>query len=451
MNMKKSLFILPLLALMAVSCNPTQDEIFENSAAERLDISREAAKDKLTKDGGLWVMEYFSNPEEPGYVMLFRFDKNGSVEVSANHKWIDNQFSQERSLWTINSDNGTVLSFNSYNNLFHIFADPADITGPNQPVNPDTNNTIDETGTGHEGDYEFMFLKDDDENVIKLLGKKRGYYIYMYRLPSDTNEKEYLDAIRAREKGIFSSYFPKLIITEKSTGERFVATSDNGVMTIYPEDGHSVAQARKKNYIVTLDGIRFMEPFDVYRAETGETTMTEFKFTEDGGLDCDEFEFSLPIDNYEELFFDKQYAWDLDVTDASCPEFVQAYNTFKTDFDTAMKKRGWKLNGLNCYYDYQTYTDRFLFVKSGSSAEMSMVRNSKLNDKGAYEFNISLTDGTSNGLSCLSLVPSATTLINLINSYSYKVSYQSKLAPNVVTLTAVENPQFKFNMSLQQK
>ena len=102
--MKKSLLYIPFAALALASCSNTEDMIFSSSAAERLEESKADAIATLTDQGGLWAMEYFSNSDEAGYVMLFRFNKNGSVEVSANHQWQAdnaNKFAQETSLWEI--------------------------------------------------------------------------------------------------------------------------------------------------------------------------------------------------------------------------------------------------------------------------------------------------------------------------------------------------------------
>ena len=102
--MKKSLIFLPVVALALTACNNTEDLVFEGSAAERLEQSKADAKSALTADGGLWSMEYFANSDEPGYVMLFRFSDNGSVEISGDHKWIGGKFTQETSLWDVVSD-----------------------------------------------------------------------------------------------------------------------------------------------------------------------------------------------------------------------------------------------------------------------------------------------------------------------------------------------------------
>lgn len=449
MKMKKILFILPLLALAFVSCNSEEEPIFENSAAERLDISRNAAIEKLIKDGGLWAMEYFANADEPGYVMLFRFDKNGSVEVSANHKWINGEFRQERSLWTINSDNGTVLSFNSYNTLFHIFSDPANITGPNAPVNPDTDKDIDETGKGHEGDYEFMVMADSDEDMIRLLGKKRAYNIYMYRLPSDTNEQEYLEKIRLNETKFFSESFPQLIIRDKETGEEFIATSKDGKMSVYPKDGDWVSQTKEKCYITTDKGIRFIEPFEVLHADGTELYFESFDFTDDGSLENEKYSFHLPIDNYESLFFDRSFTWDMVIGEDSCQEFNSSYDAFKTAYDKYFRSRGSRLNGMSFVFDNQNAKDVMTLIKTGSTGDMSFTRNSEIDENGLLHLNISLTDVSNNAALVLSNVSGAKEFVDMLNSHLYKVSYLSALAPNVVILTDASDPSFHFNMQLR--
>ncbi|MDE6119012.1 MAG: DUF4302 domain-containing protein, partial [Muribaculaceae bacterium] len=279
--MKKSLIYLPLAAMAFAACDNTQDLIFDDSAAERLEMGKSEAVEKLTADGGLWAMEYFSNSDERGYVMLCRFSKDGSVEVSVNHEWqtVPYQFNQETSLWEITSDNGTVLSFCSHNDLFHVFSDPFNITGPFAPTNPDRNDEdIDETGYGHSGDYEFQVMQCEDHNTMRLLGKKRSYNIWMHRLASDTDEKAFLDQVMTMTNGIFSNKFPKLFITDKESGEVFVAHSSRGIMNVYPEAGDSITQAREKHFITTADGIRFSSPFKVLRADGSEYEISEFAF-----------------------------------------------------------------------------------------------------------------------------------------------------------------------------
>ena len=281
--MKKSIYLAALAALTLTACSNQTDEVFDQSAAERLEQYKKEYADVLTADGGLWSMEYFSNPDEPGYVFVMKFDKNGSVEISANHQWIGSEFKQETSLWKMIADNGPVLSFNSYNTLFHIFSDPANIVGPNAPTGDEGD--INETGYGHEGDYEFQVMEvSEDRQTVRLLGKKRMYAIFLHRLDPMTDVAAFLEESTGKT-GFISPYFDYLNMVAED-GEEFILTEfASGIPSVYPKKGDAVTQTRSANGIFTKDGFRFMKEFEVPRAAGSDPLkVTAFTFQEDGSL-----------------------------------------------------------------------------------------------------------------------------------------------------------------------
>ena len=73
---------LSVLAMATLtSCLKTEeDDIFDKSAAERLDDAKQYYSDILTADGGMWAMEYFANVDEPGYVYIFEFKLDGTAD-----------------------------------------------------------------------------------------------------------------------------------------------------------------------------------------------------------------------------------------------------------------------------------------------------------------------------------------------------------------------------------
>ncbi|MDE6462820.1 MAG: DUF4302 domain-containing protein [Muribaculaceae bacterium] len=447
--MKKSLLYIPLAAMALTACDNTQELIFDDSAAERLEQGKAEAIDKLTADGGLWAMEYFSNSDERGYVMLCRFSKDGSVEVSVNHEWqtVPFCFNQETSLWEITSDNGTVLSFCSHNDLFHVFSDPFNITGPYAPTNPDRNNEdIDETGYGHSGDYEFQVMQCEDPNTMRLLGKKRSYNIWMHRLASDTDEKEYLDQVMLMTNGIFTKKFPKLLITDKESGEVFVAHADRGIMNVYPEAGDSITQARKKHFITTSDGIRFSSPFNVLRADGSEYEISEFAFTGSGGLVSDEAEFSMPIKvGYVELLTDPAYEWAIDVTKAS-DSFAGLLEDFIAEHDAAYRTS--RFRDFTFGYDTKELKYSLKMNEAGSSTTPVYYRESSISD-GVISFGISKTDVNRNALTRLSKLPTLEQVIDLLNENSFSVRTISELCPSELILTSEESPELYFTLTLK--
>lgn len=261
------------LSLVATSCSNDEDQIFDKSAAERLDEAKVEYADYLTDKGGKWVMEYFSNMAEHGYAFVMEFKKNGEVVMTTNHEWSNPASTtiSESSLWQIISDNGVVLSFNTYNPLLHVFADPDNYVAPGD----DPENPTDRTGRGHQGDYEFVIMeKQDDGNSLKLKGKKYGHYIYMHRLDEGTVAADYIaDVVKVRDN-MFPSKIKRYFLTDGNTGERFVLSQANSIFTGYPEKGDYITQSSSKSGIITPAGIRFMEPLrPLYRSRVYRLTL----------------------------------------------------------------------------------------------------------------------------------------------------------------------------------
>ncbi|MDE6562403.1 MAG: DUF4302 domain-containing protein [Muribaculaceae bacterium] len=284
--MNKSIYLAALASLALTACSSDDNDIFDKSAADRLEQYKKDYADVLTAEGGLWTMEYFSNTDEPGYVFVMKFEKNGAVTISANHKWIGGTFKQETSLWKMIADNGPVLSFNSYNNLFHIFSDPANIVGPDAPLG-EMGDDINETGYGHEGDYEFQFMEvSDDGQTVRLLGKKRLYDIFLHRLDPNTDIEAYMSSVKDVSSR-FSTTFNDLTMTDADGNLYRVYDMNTGVPSIYPLAGDAVSQTVSANGIFTLEGFRFMNPVEVKRADDSTFEIEHLFFTESGAMTGD--------------------------------------------------------------------------------------------------------------------------------------------------------------------
>lgn len=282
--MKKPTYIAALAAMAALAltaCSNEEDLLFDSTAAERLEEYKSEYAALLASDGGTWAMEYFSNEDEPGYVFILQFSADQSVTISGNTKWFGG-FRTDRSHWQMIADNGPVLSFDTYNQVLHIFADPANITGSNAPTGD--NGDIDETGYGHNGDYEFQFMEvSDDGQTVRLLGKKRNYDIYLRRIPADTDVEAYLADLNSIAASIFDSRFPTLYMVDDNTGETFVINNlQSQIVSIYPLDGDAVMQTSEKTSILTTTGIRFISPIEVQHADTNleDLIIDEFTFDE---------------------------------------------------------------------------------------------------------------------------------------------------------------------------
>ena len=160
----KYLVIIGLLAVTFAACSRDEESLFEKPAAIRAQEAITNAFDVLTSNETGWEMAYFPNLEASakGYNMVLKFNKNGNVSVTAKNltTTANKIMTDTASTWAVKSDYGPILTFDTYNDVFHAFSDPQN------------------DGAGLLGDYEFLILKATPELVL-LKGKKHSAYTVM--------------------------------------------------------------------------------------------------------------------------------------------------------------------------------------------------------------------------------------------------------------------------------
>ena len=178
--------------VMTTACSNEEDDIFDQSAAERLNAASETYSNLLTAGTGKWAMEYFptNNTDRytgSGYLMTMKFDKSSAVTVGMKNIFSNNVYREATSMWQVITDDGPVLSFNTWNDNLHQFSQPEDI-----PFTTGSGNN--EQGTGVGGDYEFIITSySEDGKEIYLKGKKRGIYDRLLQLPDTTTLQSYVE------------------------------------------------------------------------------------------------------------------------------------------------------------------------------------------------------------------------------------------------------------------
>lgn len=248
--------ILVMASAMAfTACVNEEEDIFDKSAPERLEEIKGVYAQRLTASEGNWVMEYYptnnlEGPQGHGYLLLCQFTPDYKVKVGMNNDVTDNFYKESVSAWEILTDNGPVLSFNTYNDVLHTFSAPNNI--------PDTEeNKEDETGKGYEGDYEFVItsLQEGAEHAM-LKGKKRGTYNRISRLPAGVNFSEYVESVSKFTKSKFPVGGNDLRMT---VGNRlfYVASMATGMPNIYPSTGDVVVDKDIRPYLITKVGDKF--------------------------------------------------------------------------------------------------------------------------------------------------------------------------------------------------
>ena len=185
----KYLVIIGLLAATFAACSRDEESLFDKSAAERAREAVENAFDVLTTAENGWEMAYFPNLEADakGYNMVLKFNKNGNVSVTAKNMatTANKIMTDTASTWVVKSDYGPLLSFDTYNDVFHAFSDPGN------------------DGAGMLGDYEFLILKATPELVL-LKGKKHSAYTVM-RPMKTTDLAAYFASCEKMQKVLFGN------------------------------------------------------------------------------------------------------------------------------------------------------------------------------------------------------------------------------------------------------
>ena len=436
--MNKKLYIIPTILLAGAaftSCDNTEDEIFDQQASERLEEAKNDYEAKLTSNGGKWVMEYFSNGDEPGYLIGMEFKPSGAVEISANHRWINNQFRSEESCWDVITDDGPVLTFNSYNSLFHIFSDPNNITGEYAPTNPEQNDEdINETGYGHNGDYEFNLMRyNESVDTMYMLGKKRGIHQFLIRLPEGTDMQSYLENEKAVGESIFNATFNDLIITDPATGEEFMMNlAYTAIPEIYPREGDAVMQTVKRNLLLTSKGIRFMNPLEVPRADADADPLVieKFDIQPDGSLLSPEgvtIRSITPVEvmNKALIFKDGSLGYEIDPETMSA-DLKAAYDEAVEDVANYKKNKLTKVS-LSYYRNRNTnVTEPCVAIRIGSATLHFFVSYNK--EKGE-NLTITQTEYDNNAKTWLGRAPKLENLVNKIAGSSYVVTTPTPLNP----------------------
>ena len=185
----KYLVIIGLLAATFAACSRDEESLFEKPAAIRAQEAIDNAFDVLTSAENGWEMAYFPNLEASakGYNMVLKFNRNGNVSVTAKNSatTMNKIMTDTASTWAVKSDYGPILTFDTYNDVFHAFSDPQ------------------ENGAGLLGDYEFLILKATPELVL-LKGKKHSAYTIM-RPMKNTDLPAYFAACEKMQTKLFGN------------------------------------------------------------------------------------------------------------------------------------------------------------------------------------------------------------------------------------------------------
>lgn len=246
----KKVFLYIMFAAVGLglqSCLHDNDEVFGQSAAERINAAISNAHEVLESAENGWAFHYFVGEEYAfGATNLVAVFKDGKVTMYGQDEYDNNgEHYAITSTYKLTRDQGPVLAFDTYNDLLHKWGDPA---GANAPTDVD----------GWEADYEFVIMNiSEDKNTIKLKGKKFNNIMTLERLsvaPSEylTTVEEVADVL----SGNVMTYVSGANDTVKAV------TTDYEVSFTY-KDANGESKTVSTPFYFTPAGINFVNPVQV--------------------------------------------------------------------------------------------------------------------------------------------------------------------------------------------
>lgn len=224
------------------SCLKDQEDFFDETSSERLQAVLEHAKTVLTSSENGWAFDYYPDRDLSygGFVYILKFDDQ---KVSVRSEIAPSM--EETSLYKLNTNNGPVLSFDSYNTLMHYFATPSN--GAYEAM---------------DGDFEFMIM-DVTDDLIKVRGIRTGNTMYLHRLTEAPDV-----ALAKTVEMADNMYYPEFEGTAGSETVSAAVNNSDRTMTFTWAGGES-----EGNYFVpTTTGIRFLNPVEINGATVSELT-----------------------------------------------------------------------------------------------------------------------------------------------------------------------------------
>lgn len=352
----KYLVIIGLLAATFAACSRDEESLFDKPAAIRAQEAIDNAFDVLTSAENGWEMAYFPNLEASakGYNMVLKFSKNGNVSVTAKNSatTANKIMTDTASTWAVKSDYGPILTFDTYNDVFHAFSDPK------------------ENGAGLLGDYEFLILKATPELVL-LKGKKHSAYTVM-RPMKNTDLAAYFTACEKMQSKLFGNN--NIVTLTQGDNKMYLYNGAEGQFQSAAYGSPLVAEAATYHPVCsTEDGIIVSMGFgeDIhdhifyYNEEKGELKSEQGAVMNAGNLNV----------LFGAYFTDNALGWAVDYAgQEAVEELLSAVNTAMSNTSAKMKVMGYGYKqSLNMYEGGYFLLINFTYKQGKKNQEKKLV------------------------------------------------------------------------------
>ena len=451
MNKIISMAFLCAAAMSFTACVNEEDDLFDKSAAERLNEASELYSKRLCASPNGWAVQLYPTKEDKapygnGYLLLFRFHENKSVDASMYNAISNNTYMSASSTWDVITDNGPVLSFNTYNSVVHTFSDPEDVPSTGSDLDPN-----DETGTGIGGDYEFIIVDaPEDASYMMLKGKKRGTYNLLTPVEEGVDYEAYLTDVRNFQNSTFPSDAPTFDVLHAGDVLYKMADANDGIPNIFEYDKDQIINESFNPFLITKLGDDYYLRFRDSKTY-GDYTVQEFKYDKEKDIFVSTDNAECYISGDDPLRFFKQtihadkYPYYFQWTAAT--ESSAAYANMMTNLESQMTNVKYTLGNLQ--------------LKPGENNSMVFKVFYKYNRRNySADFNFSYTEsengltltynGTSStGSALLTAFPALQTLIDAMSGNVSVAAGKSAFNLRTIRLISDANPEVWYNIEMK--
>ena len=160
-----------------------EDNLFEESAALRIEHNAEKLQNILVDAPNGWVLQYYTGrgiSVFEGFNLFAKFERSGKVTLAGDHRFLRNgnagKYTEHSSLYELIREDGLVLAFNTWNDVLTPFVDPVAFWAA-----PDI---LVKDGEGMQGDQNLV-VKFMSENQIILRGERYDAEVRLVKADRD--------------------------------------------------------------------------------------------------------------------------------------------------------------------------------------------------------------------------------------------------------------------------
>lgn len=223
-NIFRATLVLFGAAMLTTACTFQEDDFFDESASLRVTHTNEQLQDRLVKQSSDenygWVIQYFvAGTDEldfEGFNLFGRFYDTGKVTLAGNHRFLRNgnanKYTEHSSTYEWLSEEGPVLSFNTWNDILTVFEDPVDPS------------TQAQNGEGMFGDHSLVLRSYNDDEIV-FSGERHSAKVRF--IACDRPWTDYIDAVNKTKSDISSTSLTSYYVTN-GTDTMFFSNLNRG-------------------------------------------------------------------------------------------------------------------------------------------------------------------------------------------------------------------------------